>query len=142
MLKALTLDNPWALLMALNLKRIETRGWPTRYRGELAIHAGKRSDLDAISRFARRIIEATPQGEPLPSMEEGHILCVVNLFDCQSAQAMFPEDDELLFGDFSPGRYGWMMKDVRRLATPVPCRGRQRIWNVPPEIEAKVRAQL
>jgi hypothetical protein len=37
--KALTLTQPWASLVALGAKRIETRSWATRYRGLLAIHA-------------------------------------------------------------------------------------------------------
>lgn len=32
---------PWATLMAIGAKRIETRGWGTDYRGWLAIHACK-----------------------------------------------------------------------------------------------------
>lgn len=39
-MKALTLHQPWASLVALGVKRIETRSWSTSYRGALAIHAG------------------------------------------------------------------------------------------------------
>lgn len=39
-MKALTLHQPWASLVALGVKTIETRSWATRYRGPLAIHAG------------------------------------------------------------------------------------------------------
>lgn len=41
-MKALTLWQPWASLIALGIKRIETRSWSTNYRGPLAIHAAKR----------------------------------------------------------------------------------------------------
>ncbi|HXI90499.1 MAG TPA: hypothetical protein VNH18_23505 [Bryobacteraceae bacterium] len=40
-MKALSLTQPWATLVAIGAKRIETRGWPTKYRGPLAIHAAK-----------------------------------------------------------------------------------------------------
>ncbi len=40
-MKALTLTQPYAALVALGAKRIETRSWATTYRGVLAIHAGK-----------------------------------------------------------------------------------------------------
>lgn len=36
----LTLHQPWATLIALGAKTVETRGWPTKYRGPIAIHAG------------------------------------------------------------------------------------------------------
>ena len=38
--RALTLHQPWASLIALGVKTIETRSWSTPYRGPLAIHAG------------------------------------------------------------------------------------------------------
>lgn len=38
-MRALTLTQPWATLVAIGAKRIETRSWGTRYRGPLAIHA-------------------------------------------------------------------------------------------------------
>jgi len=39
--KFLTLVQPWASLIAEGHKSIETRGYSTKYRGPLAIHAGK-----------------------------------------------------------------------------------------------------
>ncbi|MEA4895901.1 MAG: ASCH domain-containing protein [Oscillospiraceae bacterium] len=48
--KALTLHQPWASLLALGLKH-ETRSWATSYRGPIAIHAAAqptRKDLFAI----------------------------------------------------------------------------------------------
>jgi len=40
-MKALTIRQPWASLIAAGVKTIETRSWSTSYRGPLAIHAGK-----------------------------------------------------------------------------------------------------
>lgn len=39
-MKAITLHQPWASLIALGVKTVETRSWNTNYRGTLAIHAG------------------------------------------------------------------------------------------------------
>jgi hypothetical protein len=36
---------------------------------------------------------------------------------------------ELLFGDYSDGRYAWELANVKPLAAPAPARGRQRLWN-------------
>lgn len=41
-MKAITLWQPWASLIAVGAKTIETRSWSTKYRGPLAIHAAKR----------------------------------------------------------------------------------------------------
>ena len=40
MTRALTIRQPWASLIAEGIKTVETRSWSTKYRGELAIHAG------------------------------------------------------------------------------------------------------
>lgn len=40
-MKAITLTQPWATLVAIGAKKIETRSWATGYRGRLAIHAAK-----------------------------------------------------------------------------------------------------
>ncbi len=40
-MKALSLTQPWASLVAIGAKNIETRSWSTGYRGWLAIHASK-----------------------------------------------------------------------------------------------------
>jgi len=40
-MKALTISQPYASLIASGEKWVENRSWPTGYRGPLAIHAGK-----------------------------------------------------------------------------------------------------
>src|SRR5574343_1234835 len=46
-MKAITLHQPWATLVAIGAKRIETRSWSTNYRGPIAIHAAKGFPKDA-----------------------------------------------------------------------------------------------
>ncbi|WP_197143655.1 hypothetical protein [Lysinibacillus sphaericus] len=41
-MKAITFIQLWALLIALKVKKFETRSWQTIYRGPIAIHASKR----------------------------------------------------------------------------------------------------
>ncbi len=42
---ALTIRQPLASLIALGEKKVETRPWTTRHRGEILIHAGKGAHL-------------------------------------------------------------------------------------------------
>ena len=42
---------PWIELILSGQKTIEVRSWPTRYRGELWLHAGKKADKYAMKRF-------------------------------------------------------------------------------------------
>ena len=44
-MKALTIWQPWASLLATGEKIYETRSWPTKYRGPIAIHAAKKDPL-------------------------------------------------------------------------------------------------
>lgn len=44
-------------------------------------------------------------------------------------------DDQAPLGDFSPGRWGWLLTDIRR-CDPVPCKGRQGVWRLPDDIAA------
>ena len=46
------------------------------------------------------------------------------------------------FGDFSPGRYGWVLKDVRALREPIPTRGMLGLWEVSEETQARIKRQL
>jgi hypothetical protein len=43
--------------------------------------------------------------------------------------------NDLLFGDWTPGRFAWEFANVRMLKEPVPMRGAQGLWRVRPEDE-------
>lgn len=49
---------------------------------------------------------------------------------------------ELLLGDYTEGRYAWHLDEVRAINPSPSCRGYQKLWTLPPAIEAQVRAQL
>jgi len=142
-MKAISLWQPWATLMAIHAKTIETRHWPIKHRGELAIHA-------AQTKEGMRI--ASPEcWEALKgiTIDFGAIVAVVDVYDCEPTMALKLKAGiqhwiaaEQTFGDFSDGRYGWLTRNPIRLQTPIPLRGQQGLWELPPDIEASVRAQL
>src|SRR5262249_6561064 len=37
-------------------------------------------------------------------------------------------DQERAFGDYTPGRYAWLLTDIRALPEPIPARGAQGLW--------------
>ena len=51
-MKAITIKQPFATLIAEGLKEYEFRTWKTKYRGDILIHAGKGVDKTAVKRFA------------------------------------------------------------------------------------------
>ena len=36
--------------------------------------------------------------------------------------------DQRPYGDFSPGRYAWLLADIKPLDEPIPAKGRQGLW--------------
>lgn len=154
MLKALSLRQPWASLLAVGAKRVETRSGSTQLRGEFAVHAAqawtaKQQRLCRTEPFAAALARAGLQREELPT---GAIIGLAMIEDCfrftgadayHLAGGVFAlTEPERAFGDFTPGRFGFLTSNVRRLAMPVPCRGALGFWTVPPEVEVAVRAQL
>jgi hypothetical protein len=67
----------------------------------------------------------------------GKVLAVAQLVACVSTSTLripggvYPlSDDELAFGDFSPGRYAWILSNVQRLLEPIPARGALGLWEL------------
>lgn len=56
-MKAITIKQPWATLIAEGYKEYEFRTWKTKYRGDILIHAGKGIDKKAMERFKHLNLE-------------------------------------------------------------------------------------
>lgn len=133
-MRALSLTQPWAGLVAAGIKRYETRSWRTSYRGALAIAAtlndrnGRRQLVsDAALLHVCEQSGLVPGAWPL-----GAIVAVCRLVDCvPTIDVRLPDDSvEWIAGDFSPGRYAWKLEDVRALEAPIPCRGSLGLWRM------------
>lgn len=161
-MKAISLHQPWAQLVALGLKHYETRSWSTKHRGPLAIHAAKRKDQGVVAAFEHLPIAAALARAGIRSIEAlsfGAIVCVVDVAQVYQVGAdgngkgalwaparmsvrSMPTGNELEFGDFSVGRYAWLLDNLYRIPTPIDCRGYQQIWDLDAETSAKVEAAL
>ncbi len=149
-MKAITVRQPWASLIACGEKKIETRSWATKYRGPIAIHAGKGLHSE-LKQMCYSVPVATALGIQWYSQQMegrlfGSIIAIADLVDCVKVvgpislqlgdekrivsgleNGMKIVGNELEFGDFSYGRYAWILANVRQI-DPVPAKGRQRIW--------------
>ncbi len=144
-IKALTLTQPWATLVATGAKQFETRSWRTNYTGPLAIHAAKGFPRAAQARcFERYFVEAlTAAGIVKPAdLPRGEIIAIVNMDGCFATPGegvpwreyyggvhLPPPEPELAFGDYGPNRYAWRLRDVQRIK-PFPWRGSLGLFNV------------
>lgn len=135
---ALSLWQPWAGLVVLGEKEWETRSWPTRFRGLFMVHAA---------------LQEAPKGDRIwnaPAeisgvlLSRGAIVGVGMVGACVRTEHLAGKltTRQCIFGDFSPGRYGWRIDDPVALDVPVPCAGRQRLWRVPPLVVAEVRSRF
>ncbi len=180
MTRALTLWQPWASLIAIGAKTIETRSWSTAYRGPLLIHAGaSTAGIDQLpgdcegseedgwrygyvgdwqasycycsgdtgTRGEAEMIYDGPDHRfdwiddrlalPLGAVVASVVLadCVPigppfdregigDPYDCAVVQengemyvyrGLNPErgTDQLPYGDFTPGRYAWLLDDMK-----------------------------
>ena len=137
--RAISLMQPWATLMAIDAKRVETRSWSTNFRGWVAIHTSKRFPMECRALcyrmpFARALSEYNIP-EDLP---RGQIIAVTEIIGCRRTDGVKYRTDlsemERAFGDYSPGRYAIFTAGVRRLKTPITIRGALSIWRLPSPI--------
>jgi len=142
--KALSLWQPWAALVAIGAKRWETRSWAIPANGEeLAIHAAKLS-LEAMLRKAPGAADllkctaykwaiATRNGFDL-EVARGALICVVKPVETLRTEDALRQgkisEVEYQFGDYSAGRFCTRLEVLRVFDAPIPCVGRQKIFNV------------
>lgn len=128
-MKAISLWQPWASAMALGLKRIETRHWKPFYRGRLVIHAAKRWTLDERE-FHAMEHEAGRMPAELPL---GALVAVGTLTGCRRSEDLIEKitGEEACWGNYGPGRFGWLFEDIHALPDPIPYRGAQGFFDVP-----------
>lgn len=155
-MKAISLWQPWASLVALGEKKFETRSWYTPYRGPLAIHAARRwtreiREIAARPIFRERLARhGINQGVGLPL---GRVVATCRLVGCHEMGGRSLADPDLMrlyglldggyelvtvaeeaFGDWTPGRFAWRLTDVRALPSPLPFRGAQGFFEVPDSV--------
>lgn len=141
-MKAITMHQPWASLIAIGEKKFETRSWETKHRGPIAIHAAKKIDHDAVELLATKYPEIWRKISPLPT---GCVVAIADLSDCHNIHIDHTGDAVLLkghspvfwvgsgsaeyeFGWYSLGRVAWELTKVRAI-DPVPVKGQQGLWN-------------
>jgi hypothetical protein len=128
--KALSVLQPWATLILLGAKRLETRPWRTAHRGPLAIHAGRRllpAGRALAAREPWRTILREASYASCDELPRGAVLGSVELVDCLAVEDLPPDalsESDLALGDFRPGRWVWQLCHPVRLDYPFPAVGR------------------
>lgn len=155
-LRALSLWQPWAQLVAVGAKRYETRSWPTAHRGWLAIHASSHWTRDTAALCGQ--IPFKLHCADLTRLDTCLIVAVVQVVDCLPAaqvraqlttEGLKPDPDvcepaleELEFGDYTAGRWAWQLSAPLRLRRPITASGRQGFWFPTATATQLIRAEL
>ena len=153
-MKVISLLQPWATLVVMGHKKIETRSWNTKYRGEILIHASVGKNKDGLKLWHNKIWDKFPDFANMHFVELpfGEIIGKVNLVDTfPTEMCKMPAHLELrqwyyngklvdwskqeeAFGDYSPNRYGYLLSDPVKFSHQYPIKGSLSLWNFPEQI--------
>lgn len=161
-MKGLSLWQPWASLMAVGAKRIETRSWSTDYRGLVAIHAAKRfQEMERLlvnnihfynALWPEYDLGTIDSDRPRPdlvikALPLGCFVAVGKLRHCLSTNANLKpiplrDSDEYHFGDYSENRWMWVFDEVWKLSSPVHAIGQRNLWTLDERTKDVIIAML
>ena len=142
-MRAFTVYQPYAYAIVAGLKVYETRPRRTNIRGRVAVHAGKKwLNADGLFELLNREInygktirkKFDREIETLNrviGLVYGAVVGTVEIVDCVPVEdvvdSLTPQERAL--GDYSPGRWAWVMKNPVMFDTPIPAKGKQGWWN-------------
>ena len=141
-MKAITLHQPYATLMAIGAKTFETRSWKTGHIGPIAVHAAKTRENDGlfwyepIATMLKQYGYSNPDELPYGKVVSIHVMracfptpAVAGTSVTYGVLTIPPEWPESRFGFYGPGRYAWHMPLLEMLDPPIAVRARQGLWN-------------
>jgi ASCH domain len=106
-MKAVSIKQPWASLIALGVKTLEVRAWPTIHRGPMLICSSRRPVIEGH--------------------RHGSALCTVNVIDCRP---MTRSDIPFACVEkFYPKHFVWVLRDVN-LIQPFSVVGQLRLFQI------------
>ena len=128
-MKVLSIKEPFATLISKGIKKIETRSWKTKYRGEIYIHASI-SKISKDLNTRKELMELVNEFD----FSYGYIICKCNLVDCIYMTEEYIENikknhKEYICGHYAVGRYAWVLDNVEILDNPIKAKGKLGIWN-------------
>lgn len=146
---AFTCTGAYAVLIMSGLKRMENRSsMPIPDRGRCAMSVSKkfcRAEYDGVKSWLMRF-NGDRVDEILPPWDvaqewSGRIIAVM---DYEAIDNELEDDTwRAQFQYWNEGyRYWWQLSNIRKLPTPVPCRGNTGMWHLPPELSSEVEKQI
>jgi hypothetical protein len=144
-MRTITLLQPWASLVMCELKHYETMSWSTCYYWDLLIHAGKRISRDGLWLWEQLQEDGWLGVGRLPDckfndLPRGGIWGSVHLVGCfdtsRLRQTFSGGSIEAGLGDYSAGRFAWLLDVLKVFAQPIPAAGMLGLWEFEGELPA------
>jgi len=135
-LLALSVRQPWAHAILHGGKTVENRSWPTQFRGTIALHAGRSMEADDVAAFFKFIEDRGLGGtwlqrSDVDTLPRGAVVGLVDIVDCVRTSS----------SPWFEGPYGFILASPRPIS-PIPCRGAQKFFDLPPDVLAALSQQL
>lgn len=144
-IKALTISQPFAALIASGEKFVENRTWETLYRGWLLIHAGAGTQYLSKAEIARR---GLPTRCIVAVARLVHCVHVARLRQCAAQGKPYhrelstTETRRIAEHVHTEGPFGFVLGDVQPLERPIACSGLQGLWNPSEEIRVQLGLRI
>jgi hypothetical protein len=134
--RAITVHPPWSYAITNCGKTVENRPFVIRCTDTLLIHAGLQWQTGAMATFNRAGAVLPP--DPV----RGAVVAVATVARvCEESR--YGESLRCDCGPWAALRsMHWHLADVQVLDEPVPCSGKQGLWNPKPETLAAVKEQI
>lgn len=149
-MKSITVIQPWASLIITGHKKIETRSWIPKNpeiikqlkEEGLLIHASAkkiRLQDGMYDLFDHMVLTGFIYG--YGDLPYGAIIGKVNVDGFYRTDDLVSpsckhytgfdriSEQEEAFGDYSPGRFGWLLSDPVEFEVPIPAKGQLNLWN-------------
>lgn len=159
-MNAITLHRPWPRLIFEHGKNIENRSWRPADKWVgcwLAIHAGEKVAGAGVARMMELLREKYAPERTSFGADFWNLVGPTGVIGVARLKGWFFHDDYRRsacglqpadFYDYArsswyvPGGFGWVLDKVTPLRSPIPCRGAQRVWRLPQEIDNEIRCQI
>jgi hypothetical protein len=105
--------------------------WKKMIGQQMALHAGLKYD-----EYGARWMKENSLYKPLPPDESPTGIVGIIVFD-KVYHEKNPPDDPWFFGP-----YGWHIGKVMALDNPIPCTGKQGLWNVPEDVMSLISTHM
>lgn len=115
-MKAISIKQPWAGLIAQGKKRLEIRSWQTHFRGDILICASAKPDLK--TGFSINLNQ-------YPFIT-GNAICIAELYH---VEPFLNEHEAAALCNFNYGLFAWHLRNIRQIE-PFAVKGKLNFFNV------------